>query len=114
MRICLGAMAFAALVAPCSAQDGARLPSVTPEQRESVGEKRAEETRELFRRAKLRQGQIDRKNNALWTRWIFAVCVQCSITPKNVRIVYTNPIRVLAGIPAAMDDARRLRRGQSI
>lgn len=67
---------------------------------------KAEETKQLIQRARERQKAVDQHNSDLWERWIYAVCVGCSWTPKNVRIVHTNPSRVLIGIPAAEDDKR--------
>lgn len=67
---------------------------------------KAEETRQLIEKARERQKAVDKHNSNLWDRWIYAVCVGCSWTPKNVRIVHTNPLRVLIGISAADDDAR--------
>lgn len=67
---------------------------------------KTEETKQLIARARERQNGIDRHNSDLWGRWVYAVCLGCGWTPKNVRIVHTNPVRVLAGIPAAEDDAR--------
>ncbi|WP_267428488.1 hypothetical protein [Methylobacterium sp. GC_Met_2] len=67
---------------------------------------KAQETKQLVEQAKERQKAVDQHNSNLWKRWIYAVCVRCSWTPKNVRIVHTNPSRVLIGIPAAEDDAR--------
>ena len=48
----------------------------------------------------------DAKNADLWTRWTYAVCIGCGPIAGKVRTVYTTPARVLAGIPAAEDDAR--------
>ena len=67
---------------------------------------KAEETKQAIERARERQKAVDQHNSDLWGRWIYAVCVGCGWTPRNVRIVYTNPSRVLIGIPAADDDAR--------
>ena len=67
---------------------------------------KAEETKQAIERARERQKAVDQHNSDLWGRWIYAVCVGCGWTPKNVRIVHTNPSRVLIGIPAADDDAR--------
>ncbi|MCJ2102791.1 hypothetical protein [Methylobacterium sp. E-046] len=67
---------------------------------------KAEETKQLIERARERQKAVDQHNSNLWERWIYAVCMGCGWTPRNVRIVHTNPSRVLIGIPAADDDAR--------
>jgi hypothetical protein len=69
---------------------------------------KAEETRQLIAKARERQKRLDKHNSDLWGRWAYAVCIGCGWTPKNVRIVHTNPSRVLIGIPAAEDDAREL------
>lgn len=67
---------------------------------------KAEETKQLIARAREKQKVVDKHNLDLWGRWEYAVCIGCGWTPENVRIVHTNPTRVLAGIPAAEDDAR--------
>ena len=67
---------------------------------------KAEETRQNIAKARERQKVIDKQRSDLWGRWAYAVCIGCGWTPKNVRVVHTNPSRVLMGIPAAEDDAR--------
>ena len=67
---------------------------------------KAEETKRLIEQARERQKAVDQHNSNLWERWTYAVCVGCGWTPKNVRIMHTNPSRVLIGIPAAEEDAR--------
>ena len=69
-------------------------------------DEKAEETKRFVEQAKERQKAVDQHNSNLWERWIYAVCLGCGRTPKNVRIMHTNPSRVLFGIPAAEDDAR--------
>lgn len=80
--------------------------SVTDEQRKSTSDEKAAEIRALIEKAKIRQQGIDRQNENLWTRWTYAVCIGCGPISGKVRGVRTNPLRVLAGIPAAEDDAR--------
>ena len=60
----------------------------------------------LIEAGRKREEASNSKTLDLWSRWIYAVCIGCGYTPRNVRIVYTKPARVLAGIPAAEDDAR--------
>ena len=84
--------------------------SITKEQREAVSDARAAETKRLIAKARKQQALIDQRNTDLWARWTFAVCIGCSPRAKGLRIVQTNPLRVLAGIPAAEDDARQRRR----
>ena len=59
-----------------------------------------------------RQAALNAKNTDLWARWTYAVCIGCGPIVGKVRIVYTTPARVLAGIPAAEDDARNKARGR--
>lgn len=91
---------------PSGAQDGAvgTSPSAKPEAQEN--ERKSAEIKAATDRARARQRVTDQRNNALWERWIYAVCIGCGWVPRDVRIVHTHPLRVLAGIPAADDDAR--------
>lgn len=91
--------------APTIAQE-AEKPSVTEQQRKSVSEEKAAEIRALIEKAKIRQQEVDRQNENLWTRWTYAVCIGCGPVSGKIRTVRTNPLRVLMGIPAAEDDAR--------
>jgi hypothetical protein len=81
-------------------------PAVTDQQRKSVSDEKAAQIRELIEKAKIRQQGIDRQNENLWIRWTYAVCIGCGPISGKLRSVRTNPLRVLAGIPAAEDDAR--------
>lgn len=68
---------------------------------------KAQEVKTFIERARIRQRTIDRRNTDLWQRWTYAVCIGCGgSAPGPHRMVYTTPGRVLAGIPAADDDAR--------
>lgn len=90
---------------PIAAQE-LQKPSVTDQQREAVGDKKAAEIRALIEKARIRQQAIDRQNENLWARWTYAVCIGCGPVSGKIRTVRTNPLRVLMGIPAAEDDAR--------
>lgn len=103
--ICILAM-FVGLTSSVSAQHSQPRRDPIETQTDINSDAKAEETRRLIEKARERQKGVDRHNSNLWERWIYAVCVGCGWTPKNVRIVYTNPARVLAGVPAAEDDSR--------
>ena len=66
---------------------------------------------ENIRRGEQAQRARDRAADELMARWEFAVCVGCNASLKPFRRVWTNPLRVLAGIPALEDDKRRGRLG---
>lgn len=92
------------------AQGGEGSSSVTPEQRRAVSDERAAEIKRQVSHAKQRQERFERQNTDLWSRWTNAVCIGCEPPRRRQRIVYTNPLRVLAGIPAAEDDDRAMKR----
>ena len=97
---------FSGLTTSALAQHSQPRRDAVQAQTEINSDAKAEETKQAIERARERQKAVDRHNSDLWERWIYAVCVGCGWTPKNVRIVHTNPSRVLIGIPAADDDAR--------
>lgn len=68
-------------------------------------QKRAELV-EAIRKGQEAQRARDRAADELMARWEFAVCVGCGPSLKPFRRVWTNPLRVLAGIPATDDDKR--------
>ena len=90
--------------APVVAQESQK-PSVTNQQRKSVGDEKAAKIRALIEKARIRQQTVDRQNENLWARWTYAVCIGCGPVSGKIRTVRTNPLRVLMGIPAAEDDA---------
>ena len=73
---------------------------------DATSDARRGEIRALIERAQRKQAVVDARNTQLWERWTYAVCIGCGPEPKSVRIVHTTHARVLAGIPAADDDAR--------
>lgn len=72
-------------------------------------EQKQTELSEAIRRGQERQQARDRATDELFERWQFAVCVGCNVVNKPFRRVWTNPLRVLAGIPASEDDKRQAR-----
>ena len=64
-----------------------------------------------IRRADEARRARDRASDELMARWEFAVCVGCGPSLKPFRRVWTNPVRVLAGISASADDKRQARSG---
>ncbi|MCJ2104351.1 hypothetical protein MKK70_02920 [Methylobacterium sp. E-041] len=102
-------LAFATLivaVSPTLAQE-AQQPEVTVEQRKLTSDEKAAQIRVLIEKARIRQQAVDRKNETMWSRWTYAVCIGCGPFDKHARVVFTNPLRVLAGIRAADDDERQ-------
>ncbi|GJE15427.1 hypothetical protein [Methylobacterium marchantiae] len=127
MRSIVGLFAVATLVSsPCCAEPAQDRPSVaappsvapsstvTAQQRRAVSDERAAEIRAVIAEARKRQDGIDHQNTNLWLRWTYAVCLGCGPMPRAFRPVRTNPLRVLVGIPAAMDDARDRRRSRRV
>lgn len=111
MRIAIVvACTWCSFVFPALSQDTSEHPFITKEQRESVSDKRAEEIKKAIEAARKRQDGVDRRNTKLWERWTFAVCIGCNPAPAGLKVVYTNPHRVLVGIPAGLDDERMSRR----
>lgn len=92
---------------PVAAQDVDRSP-VNPGQQQDEAEAPARaQTNALIEAGRRRQNAANARTTRLWTRWVYAVCIGCLIgEPRVIRIVHTSPVRVLAGIPAADDDAR--------
>ncbi|GJE57852.1 MULTISPECIES: hypothetical protein [Methylobacterium] len=112
MRNCAGAiLMLAGTAGSCLAQDDRPPPSVTPEQREAVSDKRAAEIKAVLREGRKRQDAIDASYRALMARWSLAVCIGCEPAGRRPRILHTYPLRVLAGFSAVEDDARE-RRGR--
>ena len=65
-----------------------------------------EEINALYAEAQRREDAENERRAKLMAHWTYAVCVGCGAAPKPFRAVVTNPVRVLAGIPAWMDDER--------
>lgn len=109
MRVVVQILLWLVMVVPAWAQNDEAPSVVTPEQRALVSDERAAQVRAVMATARKRQEAIDRQNTDLWARWTHAVCRGCTPTPKGLRLVHTHPMRVLSGIPAALDDARERR-----
>ena len=115
MRICIVVLAGTIIASsPCRAETETSPSSVSPEQRRAVSDERAAETRRMIEAARQRQTTLDRQNTDLWTRWIYAVCIGCDAMRARVKVVHTNPSRVLAGVPAALDDRMAFAQGRSV
>lgn len=71
-----------------------------------TSDEKAAEIKRLIEIAQARQLAVNERNTRIWRRWDYAVCIGCGLVPKGMRIVYTTPARVLAGVIAADDDAR--------
>lgn len=116
MRVWIGflgrAAMFAAPVLMIAAPARAQEPHALDERSGSTSDAKAAELKVYIERARQRQRVVDRHNTELWQRWTYAVCVGCGgAGPGPHPSVFTTPARVLAGIPAAEDDARA-RRGR--
>ena len=90
------------LQAPGTQAPGTQAPGTS-----ATSEEKAAETRKWVEIGQQRQRAVDARNTKLWERWTLAICIGCGPLPVKYRVVYTTPARVLAGIPAADDDARR-------
>ncbi len=99
-------IAFVGFLSPAQAQHRQPRGDASQSNPDIMSDEKAAETKQLIEKGRQRQKGTDRHNSDLWGRWSYAVCIGCGWAPKNVRIVHTNPMRVLAGIPAAEDDAR--------
>lgn len=92
---------------PVAAQDANHGQSEAEHRRDVMSDAKREETRALLESGRKRQEAANAKTLSLWGRWTYAVCIGCGLgEPRNIRVVHTTPGRVLAGIPAAQDDAR--------
>ena len=111
-RLCIGVALFVGTLSPASAQNtNHRQPRPEQTQDLTSDAKRAEINAQI-EAGRRREDASNMKTLDLWSRWTYAVCIGCGDEPKNVRTVYTTPARVLAGIPAAQDDAREQRVGR--
>ena len=97
---------FIGFVSPVLAQHTQPRGDASGSKVDIISDEKALEVKQLIAKAKERQKAVDRHNSGLWDRWVYADCLGCGRVPKNVRIMHTNPSRVLIGIPAAEDDAR--------
>lgn len=103
----IACLQLAVATLPAAAQDASHRQSEADHRRDITSDAKREETRALLEAGRKRQEAANAKTLSLWGRWTYAVCIGCGLgEPKNIRIVYTTPGRVLAGIPAAQDDAR--------
>lgn len=80
--------------------------SGSDESRKTDDQKQADAI-EAIRRGQERQRARDQATDELFARWEFAVCLGCGPSLKPARRVWTNPVRVLAGISASEDDKRQ-------
>lgn len=78
-----------------------------PPDQSLTSDEQAAKVKEWIDLAQKRQAAVDARNTKLWERWNLAVCIGCGPLLVKYRAVYTTPGRVLAGIPAGEDDARR-------
>ncbi|MCJ2012757.1 hypothetical protein [Methylobacterium sp. J-076] len=105
----IASMLLTAAAMPACAQDKNPSPAVTEQQPDPSSDSKQAEIKERIEAGRKKQDAFNAKAMGLWTRWTYAVCIGCGVgEPKNTRIVHTTPSRVLAGIPAAEDDAREL------
>ena len=106
-------IAFMGFVPPALAQHTQPRGDASANKGDITSDEKALEVKQLIAKAQERQKAVDKHNSGLWDRWVYAVCLGCGWAPKSVRIMHTNPSRVLMGIPAAEDDARE-RRGADL
>lgn len=108
---CLGSWLMVAVPASMVAAP-AQAQAPRPPEPGPASDEKAAELKVFIDKARQRQRAVDRHNTALWRRWTYAVCIGCGgAGPGPYPSVFTTPARVLAGIPAAEDDARA-RRGR--
>ena len=102
--IALAMLANAAL--PALAQNTAHKQPRPEQQQDATSDAKRAEINALIEAGQKRQDAANAKTLDLWSRWTYAVCIGCGPIAGKIRVVYTTPGRVLAGIPAAQDDAR--------
>jgi hypothetical protein len=117
----IACLLLVAATLPTAAQSSGKPRSEADRREEITSDATYEKTKALAEAGRKRQAAENARTLDLWTRWIYAVCIGCGVAePKNIRVVHTTPARVLAGIPAAEDDAReraithRNRRSRSV
>lgn len=95
-------------IVPALAQSGpaATTGRTQPKPDSPPQQKSREEIDALFAAAQKRQDAENERRTKLMAHWTFAVCVGCGVDPRPFKAVVTNPLRVLAGVPAWMDDER--------
>lgn len=109
MRFLLAAFLLLMVVLPAASQPSDQRQAEPQQQPNSASDEQAAETKKLIEAGRKRQEAENARTLKLWERWTYAVCIGCSVgEPKHVRVVHTTPARVLAGIPAAQDDARAM------
>jgi len=97
---------------PASVQASSPMPRTAEQQQDPTSDAKQAELKVRIEAGQKKQDAANARTMGLWTRWTYAVCIGCGVgEPKNLRIVHTTPERVLAGIPAAEDDARELAMG---
>ena len=103
----LASLLLLTAVLRAAAQDAPPSPPPVGEQRDATSDAKHAELKARIEAGRKKQEAANARTMGLWTRWIYAVCIGCGAgEPRNIRIVHTTPARVLAGIPAADDDAR--------
>jgi hypothetical protein len=109
MRIVFAALLLLVALVPAAAQTSDQARPAPQRQQGPASDEKAAETKKLVEAGRKRQDAENARTMKLWTRWTYAVCVGCSLgEPRHIRVVHTTPARVLAGIPAAQDDAREM------
>ncbi|MBE7197256.1 MAG: hypothetical protein INR70_05585 [Parafilimonas terrae] len=107
MRMCIAASLLLMALMPATAQPSDQARPLPQQRQNPASDEKAAETKKLVEAGRKRQDAENARTMKLWTRWTYAVCIGCSLgEPRHIRVVHTTPARVLAGIPAAQDDAR--------
>ena len=105
----LASLLLLTAVLRAAAQDAPPSPPPVGEQRDATSDAKHAELKARIEAGRKKHEAANAKTTGLWTRWSYAVCIGCGLgEPKTIRVVHTTPARVLAGIPAAEDDAREL------
>lgn len=109
MRIVFAALLLLVALVPATAQTSDQSRPAPQQRQNPASDEKAAETKALVEAGRKRQDAENARTMKLWTRWTYAVCLGCSLgEPRHIRVVHTTPARVLAGIPAAQDDAREM------
>jgi hypothetical protein len=110
----IAAIPFLVAVLPAFAQDTPPSPPSAGDQHDPTSDANHAKLKSRIEAGRKKQEAANAKTTGLWTRWTYAVCIGCGVgEPKNIRVVHTTPERVLAGYPAAEDDARELAAGRA-
>ena len=105
--ICAVSCIVFGLSTPAFSQGKMQPRPATPPASSLSSDEKAAEVRRAIQEGQARQRATDARNERVWRRWDYAVCIGCGPMPKKFRIVYTTPARVLAGFIAADDDDRQ-------